>query len=268
MNDATTIREAKVVSNTDTTKTGKIQVRILPEMQTFSEDLCPWVDQYISDGTGLSATAGCHNVYEIGSFVRVLIEDFPFMRRIRVISDDYVEGLYCYQNLDLTPISELSSQTYPQPIFKMFADGVITFHNTSTGEMGILYKNGGYSIVDTNGNIYANSIDKEIKFYNSKASIAIAADGKLEITSTSDLDISISGNSKLSTTGTTDISSTGDLTVTGSGNLTISGLNTKITGGTLVTSGTVSPTGSGPYCGLPYCLYTGAPHTGTTVSGT
>jgi phage baseplate assembly protein gpV len=48
----------------------------------------------------------------------------------------------------------------------------------------------------------------------------------------------------------------------------IDGVDTKITGGKLTTSGTVMPTGQGPYCGLPVCLFTGAPQTGNTVTGT
>jgi hypothetical protein len=48
----------------------------------------------------------------------------------------------------------------------------------------------------------------------------------------------------------------------------IDGVDTKITGGKLTTSGTVAPTGKGPYCGLPICLFTGASQTGDTVTGT
>jgi hypothetical protein len=32
-------------------------------------------------------------------------------------------------------------------------------------------------------------------------------------------------------------------------------------------SGVVAPTGSGPFCGLPFCLFSGAPHTGNTLIG-
>lgn len=31
--------------------------------------------------------------------------------------------------------------------------------------------------------------------------------------------------------------------------------------------GTVTPTGNGPFCGIPNCLFSGAPHTGDTITG-
>lgn len=42
----------------------------------------------------------------------------------------------------------------------------------------------------------------------------------------------------------------------------------KISGGSLVVNGSVAPSGSGPFCGLPVCLFTGSPHVGNTVLGT
>jgi len=42
----------------------------------------------------------------------------------------------------------------------------------------------------------------------------------------------------------------------------------KITGGNLEVGGTAAPTGTGPFCGLPACLITGAPHVGDKVAGT
>jgi phage baseplate assembly protein gpV len=41
-----------------------------------------------------------------------------------------------------------------------------------------------------------------------------------------------------------------------------------ITGGTLTTNGSVSPTGSGPYCAMVACALTGAPQVGNKVSET
>lgn len=42
----------------------------------------------------------------------------------------------------------------------------------------------------------------------------------------------------------------------------------EITGGTLRINGTAAPTGSGPFNAIPVCPFSGAPHCGTTVSGT
>jgi len=253
------IREALVVDNIDENKVGKVKIRILPEMQNFEEDTLPWVAQY-DNGTGLSSTSGKHNVYEIGSFIRVIVEDEPFYKRIRIISDDYVEGLYCYKNLDLSSISELSSQTYPQPIFQISKDGAISFHNTDTGETGFLYKNGSYYIVDANGNIFINTIDKAYKVYNDKGSVELTSDGTINISSDKDLVLSITGDST--------VTSTGNVTVESSASTEIKGVSVKITGGTLQVDGSAAPTGTGAFCALPACLWSGAPHIGNIISGT
>lgn len=50
--------------------------------------------------------------------------------------------------------------------------------------------------------------------------------------------------------------------------LTIKTANGKITGGNFEMKGTCAPEGSGPFCGIPACLFTGAPHVGTKVAGT
>jgi hypothetical protein len=43
--------------------------------------------------------------------------------------------------------------------------------------------------------------------------------------------------------------------------------NTTIKGGTLQANGTAAPSGSGPFCGIPVCPFTGAPHVGNIVQG-
>ncbi len=42
----------------------------------------------------------------------------------------------------------------------------------------------------------------------------------------------------------------------------------QATGFTIEVNGTVAPTGAGPFCGLPNCLFTGAPHVGPKITGT
>lgn len=49
-------------------------------------------------------------------------------------------------------------------------------------------------------------------------------------------------------------------------NVTVkSSVKTEIKGGQVVLGGTVTPTGSGALCGIPSCLFTGAPHVGDTT---
>lgn len=51
-------------------------------------------------------------------------------------------------------------------------------------------------------------------------------------------------------------------------NLKITTKSGTVTGGEFTMKGSVTPEGSGPFCAVTNCLFTGAPHVGTKVSGT
>lgn len=179
-------RSAKVVNNDDENKLGKIQVRIYPELIDVDEEFLPWVDFYSNSLNGTSLDCGEHTFPEIDSWVRVFVEDYPIFHRVKIVSNDYVEGLYIYSKSDgLKEISELDEQQYPQPIFKFYKDGTIQFHNTNTGESGTLYGDSSYQIKDKNGNFFSYSI-KEQKFYNDNGYIKLTIDGKVELNNNKD----------------------------------------------------------------------------------
>jgi len=179
-------RVAKVVDNNDENETGKIKIRVYPELIDVDEDFLPWASYYSNSINGTSEDSGEHTFPEIDSWVRVFIEDYPVFQRVRIISNDYVEGLYIYKKAEgLTEITELDEQTYPQPIFKFYKDETIQFHNTDTGESGTLYGDGSYQIKDKNGNFFSYSI-KEHKFYNDNGYIKLTNDGKIELNNNKD----------------------------------------------------------------------------------
>jgi hypothetical protein len=90
-------------------------------------------------------------------------------------------------------------------------------------------------------------------------SIKISGSGKMDITVDGDANITSRGNVNIKALAKVSVEAT---------NVEVKGVNVKITGGTLTTNGNVPPTGTGPYCALPVCILTGAPHVGTTVVGT
>ena len=90
-------RAAKVIKNNDENQLGKIQVRIYPELIDVDEDFLPWVDFYSNSLNGTSEDSGEHIFPEVGSWVRVFVEDYPIFHRVKIISNDYVEGLYIYK---------------------------------------------------------------------------------------------------------------------------------------------------------------------------
>jgi hypothetical protein len=86
--------------------------------------------------------------------------------------------------------------------------------------------------------------------------------------------IEVDGDAKISTTGKTEIEASGEATVKGqnvnveaAAKATVKAAQVQITGGQLQVNGTATPS-TGPFCGLPNCLFTGAPHGGNTVNGT
>ena len=86
--------------------------------------------------------------------------------------------------------------------------------------------------------------------------------------------IEVDGDAEIKTSGKTTIEATGDTTVKGANvnveaaaSASVKAANVQITGGNLQVNGSAAP-GTGPFCAVPACLFTGAPHTGNMVSGT
>ena len=99
--------------------------------------------------------------------------------------------------------------------------------------------------------------------------------GNSETTIDGDHKLTVGGNSTIEVSGNCDVKASGNMNCEASGNMTVKGSNIKvegsmvqITGGTLQVNGTAAPMGSGPFCGIPACLFTSAPHVSTTVSST
>jgi hypothetical protein len=78
--------------------------------------------------------------------------------------------------------------------------------------------------------------------------------------------IDVDGDATIKTSGKTQIEATGDTSVKGN-NVTVEAAGlAEVKGAQVKISGTVAP-GTGPFCALPNCLFTGAPHGGTTAAG-
>ena len=106
---------------------------------------------------------------------------------------------------------------------------------------------------------------------NSKINIitdsGITIGGNSDIKVTGNSTIGVDGDSSISVGGNSDISVGGNSNVKVSGSTKLTSPDVTITGGKLTVSGTVSPS-NGPFCALPACAFTGAPHTGNIVVGT
>lgn len=85
-----------------------------------------------------------------------------------------------------------------------------------------------------------------------KAYIKFDNDGNIEIEAIKDLNITIKG---------------GNTTIKSTTTVKVDSPDVTITGGKLTVNGNVPPS-AGPFCCLPNCVITGAPHTGNIVMGT
>lgn len=78
----------------------------------------------------------------------------------------------------------------------------------------------------------------------------------------------VGGNLLMKVEGSLEIKVGGGIKVVSDSPVLLESPDVTITGGTLKVDGSVAPTGTGPFCALPACLFTGASHVGNTVSGT
>lgn len=177
--------------------------------------------------TSLQGPSSQSNILpEKESLVRLLVR--KDWQRFYYLGNYFFESKFDFNTI----VSKLSgtgvSTTYKDINFTLFEDGSLQFQNKANGESGYIHSSGSYSIFKSNGDIvnYTNPTNK-----------VTTEGGKVELTANT--------------------------------NLTIAGLTINITGvngvGTLQTNGVVTPTGSGPYCGLPFCVMTGAPQSGNQV---
>ncbi len=167
------IRVAKIIDNVDELQKGRVQLRVMPEMNGVKDSELPWCYPYIIKGGGDSNKTGEHNIPEINEMIKVIIRD-KFWQIIEWLPGDYVEGFYPYSEFSfiLSSATELGSMQYPEPKFmRKFKDGTALFHNSTTGETGIINKNGSYFIFDVNGNMINNAKSKKIKIKNTLADI-------------------------------------------------------------------------------------------------
>ena len=92
-------------------------------------------------------------------------------------------------------------------------------------------------------------------------------DGKVTVTTT-DVTIDAEGNVTVNAKGNAEVNAKGNADINADGSCTIKTPKAQITGGQLTVNGTAAPTGSGGFCGIPACPFSGAPHIGNMISGT
>lgn len=169
--------------------------------------------------------------------------------------DDYVGFRSNGKILDITPEylllgSDGKDKTYPLD------------DNGNRGHFESLEKS--HLKMDDAGNIEINATGNETIKISGDSKVEVS--GNIDLTCSGDSKIKISGNSKVEVSGTCELTAP-DVKISGSSSVTIDSPDAKITGANLTINGTVAASGHGPFCGLPNCLFTGAPHIGHVSSG-
>lgn len=111
--------------------------------------------------------------------------------------------------------------------------------------------------------LYSRNSDGDVK-----AVLKLLGDGTIEAVAPGDIKVSTDGDLKLEVSGSQEDKITGDRKFDVTGKLELKATQTKLTGGQLECNGTATPSGSGPFCAIPCCPVTGAPHCGSMVMGT
>lgn len=102
---------------------------------------------------------------------------------------------------------------------------------------------------------------------NVKTTVTINENGAISVSTKGDISVSTEGNASLNAKGNITAECEGDLSVEAKGNATVKSTNTKLTGGIVEIGGSVTPTGQGALCGMPFCAFSGALQTGKQTQG-
>lgn len=257
--------------NDDPLYKGRVKIRVFGKFdQNEDDDLnkdyniptdcLPWARPKYTEAGGIRG-AGNLSIPKLGSIVNVEFEEgneyAPIYSSYKCVSDDLIEEIKnSYKNAHV-----LLYDT----VFGDKKDGK-TYSNDRTGEHIKLFfteekglmidyatKDGSSSInIKPDNSIELKSLDKN--------KIIIDKDGNITIENSGNINVTTKGDTNIETSGKTNIKS--------SGNTKIDSPNVEITGGKVKISGSAIANSKGAFCGLPNCLFTGAPHVSDTIIGT
>ena len=155
-------RIALVEDNNDPEKLGRVKVRIYPEFESLDSNALPWAEPSVSCDICVKGTSdvGGFNIPERNAFILVDID--PLWQEFHYIGlTPNRERTDVRTNIinDLKGKVDLSASD-PQPLFvQRTSDGVILYHCTDTGEIGIVSKNGLFAQYDKDGSFVLGKKD-------------------------------------------------------------------------------------------------------------
>ena len=128
--------------------------------------------------------------------------------------------------------------------------------------------------LDKEGNIIVHAASSITINGDSDCTITVKGNAEIKVDGDSKLEIGgnvqseVKGNLEAKTSGNLNIEASGNANIKASGTAKIESPNVSITGGMLNVKGTAAPDMQGPFCATKNCIFSGAPISGSLVSGT
>ena len=114
--------------------------------------------------------------------------------------------------------------------------------------------------LDAGGNIDINAEGNENIVIAGTGTIKVSGD--ITVKAGANATVEVSGNASVKVSGNTAIESSGNCNIKASGSCTIDSPDVKVTGASMTVGGTAPPSGSGPFCAVPNCIFSGCVHVG------
>lgn len=114
----------------------------------------------------------------------------------------------------------------------------------------------------------AGSVSDEVDPGLDVSEVSMDSGGNIKTMATGDITIDTAGNIDIKASGKMTVNISGSADINVSGSTTLNSPDVKITGGQLTVNGSAAPTGTGGFCGIPNCIFSGVPHIGNVISGT
>jgi len=227
-----------VVDNDDTNakdgkRLGRIQVRVLPEMEGVDPEMLPWLRPFATDG--LRSGSWSLDIPLPGSKIYVAYLDDNWKEGY-YLHGFFLDGLINYDEAKKWVEDLMGNDTflgdYPTVSLRVINNQLFYFLNKASGYVGIVHKAGSFISIDASGNITLKGKGQE------KVSLT---GGRVQVSANT---VSLQADVE---------------------NLSAKFL--EIVAETLIAHGKTqpSPEGDGPFNCLPKCLFSGAPHAGFLV---
>jgi hypothetical protein len=151
------IYSGKITNNDDPLQIGRVQIKLIPEMEDISDDsLLPWIRPFILEQSSTSSYS--NHIPNVGEMVFCLFLD-DFYKNGYWIGRNAIDGFFNHEEVksSLSNIDDINIPSYPQPEFIKYSDGSIIFRNNDNGETGIVSSGGSYAIMNSKGEIILNN---------------------------------------------------------------------------------------------------------------